>query len=82
MVLIASAGSTAQPGQSNSEKWYQDARRVLDVGLQALGGIETFRRIDDISLRYTSKSFQQGQSVIWASVERPIGNWILNIRHT
>jgi hypothetical protein len=49
-------------GQSISEKSYQDARRVLDEGLQALGAIEVFRRIDDISLKHTSKAFQQGQS--------------------
>ena len=35
---------------------------MLDAGLQALGGVDTFRRIDDISLKYASKSFQQGQS--------------------
>src|ERR1044072_1725601 len=61
-VLIACVLSSAQSGQSFSEKSYQESRRVLDSGLQALGGVETFRRIDDISLKYTSKAFQQGQS--------------------
>lgn len=61
-MLIACVSSSAQPGQSFSEKSYQESRRVLDASLQALGGIETFRRVDDISLKYTSKAFQQGHS--------------------
>ena len=63
LMLSASCLSTsAQSTKSVSEDSYKRARQVLDAGLQALGGIEAIRRIDDISVKYTAKALQQGQS--------------------
>ena len=51
-----------QRTQSMSERSYRSARRILDRGLQALGGIEAFRKVDDISLRSTARWYEIGQS--------------------
>ena len=63
LILSASCPSTsAQSAKSVSEDSYKRARQVLDAGMLALGGSETFRSTEDISIKYSGKAFEQGQS--------------------
>lgn len=58
-----SIGKTyAQPAKSVSEKSYRKARQVLDTGIYALGGRENFGKIQNISLKFQTQEFDQGQS--------------------
>jgi glyoxylase-like metal-dependent hydrolase (beta-lactamase superfamily II) len=43
---------------------YQEARRVLDAGLRAIGGIEALREIKDIAREGGGTSYAQGQSLV------------------
>jgi glyoxylase-like metal-dependent hydrolase (beta-lactamase superfamily II) len=62
-MLIASVASTsAQSAKGISEKSYTRARQVLDAGIRALGGSEAFRSTEDISIEYSGRAFEQGQS--------------------
>lgn len=62
MASVLANPTSAQQSNSVSELSYRRARRILDAGLQALGGTERFGRADDISLKYTAKWFEVGQS--------------------
>ena len=62
LLAITSVPVSGQRSESMSERSYRSAREILDAGLQALGGSETFRKVDDISLKYTAKSYEIGQS--------------------
>lgn len=63
LMLSASGASTsAQSAKGVTENSYQRAREVLDSGMRALGGRDAFRSAEDISVRFTGRSFEQGQS--------------------
>jgi hypothetical protein len=65
VALLASSASTAhqaelsrsaaQQGGSASEKSYTRAKKVLDAGIQALGGVEALRSINDFAITETIK---------------------------
>lgn len=42
---------------------YQEARRVLDAGIQAMGGLEALRGIKDLSREGSGTAYAQGQSL-------------------
>ena len=62
MLCTSSLSTAAQSANGVSESSYKRARQVLDAGVRALGGSDTFRNAEDISLKYTGKAFEQGQS--------------------
>ena len=62
VLLLVSVSTAAQQRISVSERSYKGARRVLDKGIQALGGTETFGHVEDISIKYNMKAFEVGQS--------------------
>lgn len=62
------ATTSAQKTLSSSEKSYRQARRVLDAGIQALGGLGTLRAIQNITLKEVGKGHSVDQS---PSSERP-----------
>ncbi|HET6891205.1 MAG TPA: MBL fold metallo-hydrolase [Pyrinomonadaceae bacterium] len=63
LILIASGAPTsAQSAKGLSENSYKRARQVLEAGLRALGGSDTFQSTEDISVKYRGKVFEQGQS--------------------
>lgn len=59
---FTSVSVSGQRTQNMSERSYRRARQILDAGLRALGGTETIRKIDDISLKYNGKGYEIGQS--------------------
>lgn len=69
-LMLSASGPSASSQSANgvSESSYKRARQALDAGMQALGGSDTFRSTEDISIRYSGKAFEQGQS---ASPEAP-----------
>jgi hypothetical protein len=53
---------SAQLARGVSETSYVRARQVLDSGLRALGGSDAFRSVEDISIKFSGRAFEQGQS--------------------
>jgi glyoxylase-like metal-dependent hydrolase (beta-lactamase superfamily II) len=51
-----------QKSRSASEKSYQRARQVLEAGIEALGGLENLRAIQDFTLKESGKNFLVDQS--------------------
>jgi glyoxylase-like metal-dependent hydrolase (beta-lactamase superfamily II) len=43
---------------------YQEARRVLDAGIQAMGGLEALREIKDVSREGAGTAYAQGQGLV------------------
>src|SRR5215210_1118471 len=64
LVLTVLPGSVfaQQKSQSASEKSYKRARQVLEAGIEALGGLENLRAIQDFTLKETGKNFLVDQS--------------------
>src|ERR1044072_8802117 len=62
LILTSAIAIAGQSRTSASEKSYLRARQVLDAGIQALGGNEAFRITEDISIKFSSQAFEQGQS--------------------
>jgi glyoxylase-like metal-dependent hydrolase (beta-lactamase superfamily II) len=62
LTLLPAGAQTAPPA---SQRSYERARRVLDVGIQAHGGLVTLRGIRDLTLRETGQYcyLHQGPSV-------------------
>ena len=54
--------ASAQLANGASEHSYQRARQVLGFGMRALGGNDAFRSTEDISIRFSGRAFEQGQS--------------------
>lgn len=83
MLSLSCLSTAAQSTKGVSEDSYKRARQVLDGGVQALGGSDAFRSTEDISIKYSGKAFEQGQS---ANPEAPYyvreeeGMRILDIR--
>jgi glyoxylase-like metal-dependent hydrolase (beta-lactamase superfamily II) len=53
----------AQGAKSASEKSYAQARRVLDAGIEALGGREAIGKLEDISLKFSGINYARNQSL-------------------
>lgn len=69
VLALVSVSTAAQQPRSVSQRSYDGARRILDKGIQALGGVEKFRLVEDISIKYDTKAFELGQS---ANPEAPL----------
>jgi hypothetical protein len=62
LILSACPSTSAQSAKGVSDSSYKRARQVLDAGMLALGGSDAFRKTEDISIKYSGKAFEQGQS--------------------
>ncbi|HEX8847588.1 MAG TPA: MBL fold metallo-hydrolase [Pyrinomonadaceae bacterium] len=60
--LLPLGQAGAQSAKTASHKSYMEARRVLDAGIEALGGLAALRKIEDISLKYSGTNFARNQS--------------------
>ncbi|MEW6732735.1 MAG: MBL fold metallo-hydrolase [Acidobacteriota bacterium] len=65
ILVIGFTNIYADIGQSNTltEKSYLQARRVLDRGIEALGGLAELTKIVDITIKFNGQSFARHQSV-------------------
>jgi glyoxylase-like metal-dependent hydrolase (beta-lactamase superfamily II) len=52
----------AQATKTASEKSYWEARRVLDAGIEALGGLAALRKVEDVSVKWSGVNFARNQS--------------------
>ena len=59
LAFVAGPTFAGSPVQS-----YQEARRVLDAGIKAAGGLEVLREIKDLSREATGTAYAQGQSLL------------------
>jgi glyoxylase-like metal-dependent hydrolase (beta-lactamase superfamily II) len=62
LLLVSFQQINAQGAKSVSEKSYAQARRVLDAGIEALGGREVIGRVEDISLKFSGINYARNQS--------------------
>ena len=62
LILSSPNATSAQLARGVSETSYVRARQVLDSGLRALGGSDAFRSVEDISIKFSGRAFEQGQS--------------------
>ena len=79
-IVIPAAG---QSRTNVSETSNLRARQVFESGMQALGGAEAFRNTEDISIKFSGQSFEQGQSgnpEATYYVRREEGSRIIDIR--
>jgi glyoxylase-like metal-dependent hydrolase (beta-lactamase superfamily II) len=53
----------AQQAKSVSEKSFTEARRVLDAGIEALGGREALQKVEDFSVRWKGTNYARNQSL-------------------
>ena len=68
LFLVSVAGSPAlaqkaSVGKSAAERSYAEARRVLNAGLEALGGVEAIRAAEDVSVKISGHAYARNQSV-------------------
>ncbi len=63
LVLPASLALSQQQGKSASERSYQEARKVLDAGIAAMGGLEALRAVKNVSRKASGTIYNQGQSL-------------------
>jgi glyoxylase-like metal-dependent hydrolase (beta-lactamase superfamily II) len=55
--------AAAQQGKSVSEKSFTEARRVLNAGIEALGGLEALRKVEDLSMKWKGTNYARNQSL-------------------
>lgn len=60
---LAQKGAGAASGRTAAERSYAQARRVLDAGLDALGGLEAVRAAQEVSVKISGTAFARNQSV-------------------
>jgi glyoxylase-like metal-dependent hydrolase (beta-lactamase superfamily II) len=53
----------AQQAKSSSEKSFIEARRVLDAGIEALGGREALQKVEDFSVKWKGINYARNQSL-------------------
>jgi glyoxylase-like metal-dependent hydrolase (beta-lactamase superfamily II) len=53
----------AQQARSSSEKSFTEARRVLDAGIEALGGREALQKAEDFSFKWKGTNHARNQSL-------------------
>jgi glyoxylase-like metal-dependent hydrolase (beta-lactamase superfamily II) len=61
IILAIWLGATLAQSQFTKTS-YTQARRVLDAGVAALGGIRAIQAIEEVSARFVCKAFDEGQS--------------------
>ena len=62
-VALAAAGALGQTRElTASEQSYREARRVLDAGLAAYGGLEALRAIENFTIRHEGHTVHRNQS--------------------
>jgi glyoxylase-like metal-dependent hydrolase (beta-lactamase superfamily II) len=80
---LALANAWAQEPKTLTDSSFEQAREVLDRGIQALGGLKNIQAVEDISFRFTGKVPEIGQS---ASPDAPLyvrpvdGEGVIDIR--
>lgn len=57
VLALVSVSTARQQRGSVSQRSYNDARRILGKGIQALGGIEKFTLVEDISVKYDTNKY-------------------------
>lgn len=62
LLTVLTVANFAQETKSLSEKSYRQARTILDAGVQALGGRENFRKVENISMKFLYLYYESGQS--------------------
>jgi glyoxylase-like metal-dependent hydrolase (beta-lactamase superfamily II) len=62
LLLVSFQSINAQATKSASEKSYAQARRVLDAGIDALGGRDAIGKVEDISLKFSGINYARNQS--------------------
>ncbi|MCM3872247.1 MAG: hypothetical protein ND895_16320, partial [Pyrinomonadaceae bacterium] len=62
LVTISATWSTAAQQSNAARRSYQQARRVLEDGIEALGGLEALRAIKDFTLKEKGKLHARYQS--------------------
>jgi glyoxylase-like metal-dependent hydrolase (beta-lactamase superfamily II) len=55
--------ASAQQSKSVSEKSFTEARRVLDAGIEALGGREALQKVEDFSVKWKGTNYARNQSL-------------------
>ena len=60
--ITSTLWSVAAQQPNASQRSYQQARRVLDDGIEAMGGVEALRGIKDFTLKEKGKIYARGQS--------------------
>ena len=64
LLVLPSGIALSQPqGKSASERSYLEARKVLDAGIAAMGGLEALRGIKNVSRKGNGTVYNQGQSL-------------------
>lgn len=53
----------AQTPRTGSERSYQEARRVLGAGIEALGGLAALRKVEDVSVKFSGITYARNQSL-------------------
>ena len=61
--LAAGAALAAPLSAASPVRSYQEARRVLDAGIKAAGGLDALRELKDLSREATGTAYAQGQSL-------------------
>src|SRR5215831_13270903 len=62
-LLLAAPARAAEQAQSVSAKSYRSARKVLEVGIQAMGGQQALQAVTDVSRTGLGTGYNQGQSL-------------------
>jgi glyoxylase-like metal-dependent hydrolase (beta-lactamase superfamily II) len=66
LALFIALAAPGAPGQTKemtaSESSYREARRVLDAGLAAYGGLDTLRTIENFTIRHEGHTVHRNQS--------------------
>ncbi len=63
LFLLAASTAVQQRAQSASERSYLEARKVLDAGIEAQGGLQALRGIQNVSRKGSGIVSNQGQSL-------------------
>jgi len=62
-LVFAPSAVAGQQTLSASEKSYREARKVLDAGIQAVGGLQALREVKDVTRNGSGTAYNQGQSL-------------------
>ena len=83
MIFLGVTSTFAQETKTMTENSFQRAREILELGMQALGGLKGFQAIDDITFSYSAQVTELGQSARPDGTDyiRPLeGNGIIDLR--
>ena len=62
LLAMLSHHTVAQQAKSASQKSFAEARRVLDAGIEALGGREALQKVEDVSIKWKGTNYARNQS--------------------